>query len=47
MSLPFENTVPPHTIEEAIEFCQSGPTLRNIKAYLDSTSLSYSPEIGR
>lgn len=40
MPLPFENTEPPRTIEEAIEFCQSGPTLRKIKAYLDSTSLS-------
>ena len=40
MSLPFGNTEPPRTVEEAIEFCQSGPTLRKIKAYLDSTSLS-------
>ncbi|WP_353429040.1 hypothetical protein [Paracoccus denitrificans] len=40
MPLPFGNTEPPRTVEEAIEFCQSGPTLRKIKAYLDSTSLS-------
>lgn len=36
----FRGTEPPRTVEEAIEFCQSGPTLRKIKAYLDSTSLS-------
>lgn len=40
MLLPFEDTEPPRTVEEAIAFCQSGPTLRKIKAYLDSTSLS-------
>lgn len=40
MPLPFGNTEPPRTVEDAIEFCQTGPTPRKIKTYLDSTNLS-------
>lgn len=39
MPSPFESSSP-RTLEEAIELCQTGPSLRKIKAYLDSTSLS-------
>ncbi|REF72482.1 hypothetical protein [Paracoccus versutus] len=40
MQSSLDSSEPPRTIEEAIELCQSSPTLRKIKAYLDSTNLS-------